>query len=69
METSFEKRNVNCSEYLVMAADVSKDKLNWYTEEPSDRGRVLVREGLTEQIVREEASNMLPGAAVRRQKV
>jgi transposase len=46
METRFEKRDFNPGEYVVAAFDVSKAKLNWYTEEPSATGRIVEMEGL-----------------------
>jgi transposase len=46
MEGRFEKRDFNPGEYVVVAVDVSKAKLNWYTEEPSPVGRIVEREGL-----------------------
>ena len=44
MERTFEKREFNPGEYQVAAFDVSKAKLNWYTEEPGAGGRILERE-------------------------
>lgn len=46
MEASFVKRDVNSGEFLMVGVDVSKAKLNWYTEEPSEDGRVEALAGV-----------------------
>jgi hypothetical protein len=66
MEARFEKRDFNPGEYMVAAFDVSKAKLNWYTEEPSATGRIAEREGLMANrtgIIRKHVEGLLEMSA------